>query len=161
MRRAIYPGTFDPITLGHIDIIERSSKLFDEVIILIMSNSEKKCLFTEEQRFQMLLESTKHLGNVKCDIGTGLTVNYAKKAEAQVLIRGIRAVQDYEYELATATANMWLDPNIETMFLLAKPNYSFLSSSSVKEMAKYQGDVSQLVSPFVANLLKEKFTSNK
>ncbi len=157
MKKAIYPGSFDPITKGHYDIIERSSKIFDEVIIVLMNNPGKQALFSVEERLEMIKQTCTSLHNVSFDIGEGLTVHYAKSKEANVMIRGIRAVQDYEYELRNATANMWLDPNIETCFFMAKPEYSFLSSSSVKEIASFGGDVSKFVNPFVIEKLQEKF----
>lgn len=157
MKIAIYPGSFDPITKGHLDIIERSAKIFDQVIVVIMRNERKKYLFSEKERLAMIREACQHLDNVICDAGEGLSVRYAKSKGACAMIRGIRAVQDYEYELQTATANMWLDPEIETCFFMAKPEYSFLSSSTVKEIASYQGDVDRFVDPYVEKKLKEKF----
>ncbi|MEG1066678.1 MAG: pantetheine-phosphate adenylyltransferase [Erysipelotrichaceae bacterium] len=157
IRKAIYPGTFDPITRGHLDIIERSSKLFDEVIVVIMDNPDKICLFSEEERLDMIKDACKNIENVRCCIGSGLSVDFATKCEAQVLIRGIRAVQDYEYELQTATANMWLNDQIETLFLLSKPNYSFLSSSSVKVIAQHNADVTKFVSDYVKDKLIKKY----
>lgn len=157
MKIAIYPGSFDPITKGHLDIIERSAKIFDQVIVVIMRNERKKYLFSEKERLAMIQEACQHLDNVICDAGEGLSVRYAKSKGACAMIRGIRAVQDYEYELQTATANMWLDHEIETCFFMAKPEYSFLSSSTVKEIASYQGDVDRFVDPYVEKKLKEKF----
>lgn len=157
MKIAIYPGSFDPITKGHLDIIERSAKIFDQVIVVIMRNERKKYLFSEKERLAMIREACQHLDNVICDAGEGLSVRYAKSKGACAMIRGIRAVQDYEYELQTATANMLLDPEIETCFFMAKPEYSFLSSSTVKEIASYQGDVDRFVDPYVEKKLKEKF----
>ena len=137
--KACYPGTFDPITNGHLDIIERASRLFDEVVVLIMFNPRKTCLF-----------------NVTVMIGSGLTVEFARKIGAAVIIRGIRAVSDYEYELGQATANMMLAHEIETAFLIAKPQYSFLSSSVCKEIALNGGDLLNLVPSQVEGPLKEK-----
>ncbi|MFV0381661.1 MAG: pantetheine-phosphate adenylyltransferase [Breznakia sp.] len=157
MRKAIYPGTFDPITKGHLDIIERAAKLFDEVIVVIMQNPVKKSLFEKEERLVMMKEVCAHIDNVVCDIGKGMSVVYAHEQKAQVMIRGIRAVVDYEYELQNATANMWIDGNIETCFLLSKPQFSFLSSSNIKEMASYGQDVSAFVDACVSAKLKEKY----
>lgn len=157
MSKAIYPGSFDPITKGHLDIIKRSAKIFDEVCVVIMNNETKHCLFSEEERLDMMQHSCKDLQNVTCKIGTGLSVKYARTIDASVIIRGIRAVQDYEYELQNATANMWLDDGIETCFFLSKPEYSFLSSSSVKEIARYKESVSKFVDPYVEDKLKERF----
>ncbi len=157
MKTAIYPGSFDPITKGHMDIITRSSKIFDQVIVVIMRNDKKAYLFSEEERLEMIAQACASLHNVTCVVGEGLSVKFAKQNNANVMIRGIRAVQDYEYELQSATANMWLDSSIETCFFMAKPEYSFLSSSSVKEIASYNEDVSRFVDPFVEQKLSEKF----
>lgn len=146
--KACYPGTFDPITLGHIDVIERASKMFDEVVVLIMYNPRKTCAFTEEERKQMIEESIQDLPNkdkISVMIGTGLTVEFAKSIGAGAMIRGIRAVSDYEYELQQATANLMLNDQIETLFYISRPDYSFLSSSVVKEIALNDGDISKLV----------------
>ena len=142
--KACYPGTFDPITKGHLDIIIRAASIFDEVVVLIMNNPRKKCVFSVEERKEMI-ERCINIPNVKVEIGEGLTVEYAKKINAKVIIRGIRAVSDYEYELQQATANLMLDEDIETLFFIAKPKYSFLSSSVVKE---------------IANIIVDKLTNN-
>ena len=159
--KACYPGTFDPITNGHLDIIERASRLFDEVVVLIMVNPRKTCLFNSEERKQMVIDSLKSIGNpqnVTVMIGSGLTVEFARKIGASVIIRGIRAVSDYEYELGQATANMMLAHEIEAAFLIAKPQYSFLSSSVCKEIALNGGDLLNLVPPQVEGPLKEKMS---
>ena len=143
--KVCYPGTFDPITKGHLDIIERASKQFNEVVVLIMANPKKVALFTAEERKDMIEKSIKGLNNVKVEIGSGLTVEYAKKCGASALLRGIRAVSDYENELSQATANMELDDSIETIFLIARPEYSFVSSSIVKEIALFDGDIEKFV----------------
>lgn len=157
MKVAIYPGSFDPITKGHLDIIKRSAKIFDQVLVVIMQNNQKNCLFSEAERLDMVKHACQAIPNVSCDIGSGLSVKYAESKNACVMIRGIRAIQDYEYELQTATANMWIDDEIETCFFMAKPEYSFLSSSSVKEIASYQEDVSRFVESYVAEKLIAKF----
>ena len=157
MRRAIIPGTFDPITKGHLDVIERSSKLFDEVIVVIMENSSKKALFTKEERIQMIEHEIAHLNHVKSFVGSGLTIETAKQLGACAMVRGIRATSDYEYEVSIGTANMMLNEDIETMFLLSKPEYSFVSSSMVKEIAYHQGDLKHFVSEFVEKKLQEKY----
>ncbi len=154
---AVYPGSFDPITLGHLDIIERSARIFDQIIVVIMDNSNKDCLFDREERLDMIKETCKHLDNVECLIGEGLSVDFAKKHNAVAMIRGMRAVADYEYEMQNASANMYINPDIETCFLLSKPKYSFYSSSTVKELAKYHQDVSIFVDEYVENKLKDKF----
>lgn len=156
MRKAIYPGTFDPITKGHLDIIERSSELFEEVFVVIMKNGAKKTLFDENERLDMIEKEVSHLKNVKVLIGNGLTIQFAKKLGCQVIIRGIRATSDYEYELQIATANMMLDGQIETLFMLSKPQYSFVSSSTVKEIASYGGELDKFVTPYIKEKLMEK-----
>ena len=152
--KAIYPGSFDPITIGHLDIIDRARELFDEVVIVIMGNDEKKGTFDDEERLEMVNECIKDMPNVTAVIGEGLTVEYARKLGANVMVRGIRAVTDYEYELQLATANMTLAPDIHTVFLVAKPQYSFLSSSTAKTIAKNHGDISAFVTPNVENRLR-------
>lgn len=145
--KVCYPGTFDPITKGHLDIIIRASKQFEEVVVLVMSNPNKKSLFTKEERKELIDLSLEEyqLSNVTVVIGEGLTVEKVKELGATALIRGIRAVSDYEYELIQATANMQLDASIETIFFIAQPKYSFLSSSIVKEIASYGKDISDFV----------------
>jgi pantetheine-phosphate adenylyltransferase len=157
MTRAIYPGSFDPITYGHLDIIQRASRLYDEVIVVIMPNDEKKALFSLTERTAMIEQTISGLKNVSVQVGEGLTVDYARKLKAGVLLRGIRAVSDYEYELQLATANMMRAPDIETVFLLSKPEYSFLSSSAVKTIAKNHGDVSNMVPKPVVLQLNVKY----
>ncbi len=160
-KTAIYPGTFDPITKGHIDVIQRSAAIFDEVIVVIMDNAAKQCLFTETERLLMIQDACREIPNVKTDVGTGLSVHYAKEHGAPIMIRGIREVLDYEYELKTATANMWLAPEIETMFLLSRSEFAFLSSSAVKEIAMYTDHLEEFVTPLTAKKLKEKFHSDQ
>ncbi|MEG0077821.1 pantetheine-phosphate adenylyltransferase [Anaerorhabdus sp.] len=145
MKIACYPGSFDPITNGHLDIIKRASKVFDEVYVTIMVNPKKKVTFDQQERKEMIEQCTKDLPNVKVVIGNGLTVDFATKLNATALIRGIRAVADYEYELQQATANMMLNENIETFFFVARPEYSFLSSSVAKEIAINGGDISKFI----------------
>lgn len=157
MRIAIYPGSFDPITKGHLDIIQRASTIFDKVIVVIMKNERKKYLFSEEERLDMIQHACAEMKNVQCEVGHGLTVRYAQEKNACAMIRGIRAVLDYEYELQTATANMWLDGNVETIFFLAKPEYSFISSSTVKEIASHKENVDMFVDAYTALKLKEKY----
>lgn len=157
MRKAIYPGTFDPVTNGHLDIILRASTLVNELEVVIMVNPNKQTTFTTEERVEMLKLVTKEIPNVSISAQTGLTVDYAHKAHANVLIRGIRAVMDYEYELQQATANMELAPDIETVFLLTRPKYSFLSSSVVKQIALNKGDLSLFVPASIKVYLEKKF----
>lgn len=157
MRIAIYPGSFDPITLGHLDIIERSSKLFDKVIVVIMDNSKKQGLFSKEERLTMIKEACSHMTNVECEIGSGLSVEYAKNKGACAMIRGMRAVADYEYEMKLSMTNMKLNKDIETIFLLSKPEHAFISSSMIKELVSYKQDVSGFVPRCVEMQLKQKF----
>ena len=157
MTKAMIPGSFDPITKGHVDIIERTSHLFDEVVVVIMENAVKKSLFTKEERVQMIQDEVSHLENVSVLVGSGLTVKMAKQLGANAMVRGIRATSDYEYEVSIATANMMLEKDVETMFLLSKPEYSFVSSSTVKEIAYYHGDLDKFVSKNIEEKLREKY----
>ncbi|BAZ86413.1 pantetheine-phosphate adenylyltransferase [Dolichospermum compactum] len=147
---AIYPGSFDPITLGHLDLIQRSSRLFERVIVAVLRNPNKMPLFTVEQRLEQIRLSTKHLPNVGVDSFDGLTVEYAQMQQAQVLLRGLRAVSDFEIELQMAHTNKTLSTQIETVFLATSNEYSFLSSSVVKEIARFGGSVDHLVPPQIA-----------
>lgn len=153
----MYPGSFDPITIGHLDLIERCSAKFEEVIVAIMINGSKSGTFTLEERLEMVQESIQHMPNVKVEVGEGLTIEFAQKLECDVLVRGIRAVMDYEYELQQATANRILCPHIETLFLVANPKYSYISSSVAKEIAKYGGAMDGFVTKNVARRLEEKY----
>ena len=157
--KACYPGTFDPITNGHLDIIERAAKIFDEVDVMLMVNPRKKCSFSVEERKQMIedcLAAKGNLKNVNVVIGSGLTVDFARERKCNAIIRGIRAVSDYEYELQQATANMMLGKEIETIFFIAKPQYSFLSSSVVKEIATNDGTIDTLVPNVILDRVNEK-----
>jgi pantetheine-phosphate adenylyltransferase len=147
---AIYPGSFDPITLGHLDLIRRSSRLFERVIVAVLRNPNKRPLFTVEQRLEQIRLATKHLPNVGVDSFDGLTVKYAQMQQAQVLLRGLRAVSDFEIELQMAHTNKTLSTQIETVFLATSNEYSFLSSSVVKEIARFGGSVDHLVPPHIA-----------
>ncbi|MBD2602947.1 pantetheine-phosphate adenylyltransferase [Scytonema hofmannii FACHB-248] len=147
---AIYPGSFDPITLGHLDLIQRGSRLFEKVIVAVLRNPNKMPLFSVQQRIEQIRLSTVHLPNVEVDSFDGLTVNYAQMQQAQVLIRGLRAVSDFEVELQMAHTNKTLSTQIETVFLATSNEYSFLSSSVVKEIARFGGSIDHLVPPHVA-----------
>ena len=158
MRKAIYPGTFDPITLGHLDIIKRASTLVDQLEVVIMRNPNKSNSdFSVEERLEMISSVIQEFNNVTVSAQTGLTVEYAKVSGASILIRGIRAVMDYEYELQQATANMVLAPTIETVFLLTRPQYSFLSSSVVKQIAQNKGDLTPFVPAKVKEFIEKKY----
>ncbi len=157
MKKAIYPGSFDPVTLGHLDVIERASKLFDHLIIAVLGNSAKTPLFSTEERVNMLKEVTKHIPNVEVERFGGLTVDFAKAHDAKAMVRGLRAVTDFEYELQIAQLNHVINPEIDTVFLTTDLKYAYLSSSSVKEVAAYGGDISQFVTPYVEAEVKKKF----
>ena len=154
---AIYPGSFDPITLGHIEIIERGAKLFDRVIVAVLSNPSKNPLFSVEKRLKQITECTQHLENVTVDSFIGLTVEYAKLHNAGVLLRGLRVLSDFEKELQMAHTNKTLNREIETVFLATNKEYSFLSSSIVKEIAQFGGDIEHLVSPNIARDMYQKY----
>ncbi|MBD2296226.1 pantetheine-phosphate adenylyltransferase [Anabaena sphaerica FACHB-251] len=157
---AIYPGSFDPITLGHLDLIQRGSRLFDEVIVAVLRNPNKMPLFTVQQRLEQIRLATKHLPNVEVDSFDGLTVNYAQMRQAQVVLRGLRAVSDFEIELQMAHTNKTLSTQIETVFLATSNEYSFLSSSVVKEIAKFGGSVNHLVPPHIALDIYQCYNQN-
>lgn len=155
---AVYPGSFDPITLGHLDIIERGARLFSEVIVAIAHNPQKKALFSVSQRIKQVQAATVHLKNVRVDAFDGLTVEYARSQQATVLLRGLRVLSDFEYELQMSHTNKSLWPEIETVFLTTSNEYSFLSSSLVKEIARFGGNVRHLVPATVAKDLEACFT---
>jgi pantetheine-phosphate adenylyltransferase len=158
MSTVIYPGSFDPLTCGHMDIIERSVRLFDRVTVAILTNPQKTPLFTAEERREIIQEIvTGRFQNVDIDIFNGLLVDYAKRKNAKAIIRGIRAVTDYEYEFQMALMNRRLEPQIETVFMMPAENFSFLSSSIVKEVARLGGSVTGLVPESVEQRLKERF----
>ncbi|GGE41166.1 phosphopantetheine adenylyltransferase [Pullulanibacillus camelliae] len=154
---ALYPGSFDPVTLGHLDIIKRGSKVFDRIIVAVLHNSSKSPLFSIEERVNLLKETTKHLANVEVDYFQGLMIDYARERQVNAVLRGLRAVSDFEFELQITSMNKKLDDSIETFFMMTSSEYSFLSSSIVKEIAKYHGKVTDLVPPEVEAALKQKF----
>jgi pantetheine-phosphate adenylyltransferase len=154
---AVCPGSFDPITYGHLDIIRRAAKVFDSVYVSVMNNSAKHPLFSVEERMNLIREVTKDLPNVKVDVHTGLLVDYAKSINANAIIRGLRAVSDFEYEMQITSMNRVLDEDLETFFIMTNSQFSFLSSSIVKEVAKYNGDISSLVPAVVEKALYKKF----
>lgn len=154
---AVCPGSFDPVTYGHLDIIRRGAKVFDKVYVVVLNNSSKKPLFSAEERVQLLEEVTKDLHNVVVDSYQGLLVDYAKSKHANAILRGLRAVSDFEYEMQITSMNRILNEQIETFFMMTNNQYSFLSSSIVKEVAKYNGNISELVPKVVEEALRKKF----
>ena len=158
MKSAIYPGSFDPVTYGHLDVIRRSANIFDELTVSVLSNVGRSALFSVEERVKMLEEATKDLSNVKVDSFSGLLINYAKQKNVHVVIRGLRAITDFEYELQIAQTNHKLSGGeLDTMFLTTSLEYAYLSSSSVKEIAYFEGDVTPCVPDFVAKELYRKY----
>ncbi|MDO5132053.1 MAG: pantetheine-phosphate adenylyltransferase [Eubacteriales bacterium] len=161
MKAAIYPGSFDPVTLGHLDIIERASRMFDEVTICVLDNKAKTPLFSVDERVRMLQKVCEHLPNVKVDSYYGLTVEYAKQIGAHVSIRGLRAVTDFEFELQLAQTNRMLsNDDLDTVFLTTSAKYSYLSSSGVREIAAFGGDISKCVTPYVEEQIWKKVRKN-
>ncbi|MBN2285364.1 MAG: pantetheine-phosphate adenylyltransferase [Tissierellales bacterium] len=159
--KVMYSGSFDPITKGHLDIIYRCSKKFDEVLVVVFENNSKKHIFTAEERKELVEKVTYNLENVKVDLAEGMLVEYARAHDIDVVIRGLRAVSDYEYELKVASMNNLLHNKLETLFMVASPNYSFISSSIVKEIAILKGDINQLVPKVVEEALIKKFREVK
>ena len=159
MVRAIYPGSFDPVTYGHLDVIKRASKIVDELIVGVLNNKSKTPLFSVENRVKMLNDAVSDLPNVKVMSFEGLLVDFAKKVDAQLIVRGLRAVTDFEYELQMSQTNQKLDPNIETMFLTTSIEYSYLSSTTVREIAAFGGDLTQFVPEAVALELEKKMNT--
>ncbi|MEF3279467.1 MAG: pantetheine-phosphate adenylyltransferase [Elusimicrobiota bacterium] len=155
-RIAIYPGSFDPLTYGHLDIIERSLEIFDKVIVSVFINHNKKPLFSLEERIDILKNVLRKYRNIEIDCFEGLLVNYLKRKKIKIIIRGLRAVSDLEYEFQYAAANRTLCPKIETIFFMPKLRYSYLSSSVVREIARFNGDISKMVPPYVVKKVKEK-----
>ena len=154
---AVCPGSFDPITYGHIDIIKRSAKVFDHVYIFVLNNSSKKPFFSVNERLELIREVTKDIKNISVSSYEGLLIDYAKSVNANAIIRGLRAVSDFEYEMQITSMNRVLSDDIETFFIMTNNQYSFLSSSIVKEVSKYDGDISELVPKIVNDALRAKF----
>lgn len=154
---AVCPGSFDPVTLGHLDIITRGAKVFDKVIVAVLNNRSKQPLFTVEERVELLKEVTKDLANVEVDSFHGLLIDYVKEKNASAIIKGLRAVSDFEYEMQMASINRKLDEDVETFFMMTNNNFSYLSSSIVKEIAKYNAPVADLVPDIIEKALKEKY----
>ena len=158
MHTAIYPGSFDPVTRGHLDIIERAAKTTDKLIVAVLNNGAKNSLFSVEERVKMLEEESKDIPNVEIRSFNGLLVEFAAQCDANVIIRGLRAITDFEYELQMSQTNRVLNHNIDTLFLTADLKYSYVSSSTVKEVARFGGDISSFVTPNIANYVMKKFT---
>lgn len=156
---AVCPGSFDPVTLGHLDIIKRGAKVFDKVYVVVLNNSSKSPLFTVEERKELIREVTAEIPNVEVDSFKGLLIDYAQNINANAILRGLRAVSDFEYEMQITSMNRKLNENIETLFMMTNNQYSFLSSSIVKEAAKYHGNIKDLVPLAVEEALRKKFQS--
>lgn len=156
-KHAIYPGSFDPITMGHVDVIERAAQMFDRVTVVIARNSKKTPLFDESERLEMATESLRHLPNVSVTVHDGLVVDFAEQAGASVIVRGLRAVTDFEYEFQIALMNRKLQPNVSTIFLMPHEKYTYLNSSIIRELGRYRRELTEFVPAIVAERLKEKF----
>lgn len=157
MRIGIYPGSFDPVTIGHLDIIRRSSKLVDKLVIGVLNNSKKQPVFSSKERKKMIEMVTKDLPNVEVETFNGLLVDFASMKKADVIFRGLRAVSDFEYELQIAQLNRNLNQEVDTVFLATSVEYAYLSSSSVREIAAYKGDISSLVPPELIDIVEDRF----
>jgi pantetheine-phosphate adenylyltransferase len=158
MRTVIYPGSFDPLTNGHLDVVQRAAKLFDRVIVAVAQNEGKNPLFSQAERLEMVNRSITHLANVEAEVFDGLLVNYVEQRGAQAIIRGLRAVSDFEFEFQLALMNRKLNERIETIFMMPKDTYTFLSSRIVKEIARLGGDISAFVPPPVREALLARLT---
>ena len=158
MKRAVYPGSFDPVTFGHLDVIKRAAEIFDVLIVSVLNNPGKTPLFSAEERVNILKEATKEIPNVRVDCFSGLLIDYARENNLHVAVRGLRAITDFEYELQLAQTNSKLSGGkMDTMFLATNLEYAYLSSSSVKEIASFGGDISQCVPDFVADMVYQKY----
>lgn len=156
MRIAVYPGSFDPITNGHLDVIRRASKLYDRLIVGVLDNTSKTPLFSSQERKEMIDTQIKDLSNVSCDVFSGLLVDFAKQKGASVIVKGLRTVADFEYEFQMALLNKALNPEYETVFMMTDSKYSYISSSMVKDVAKYKGELDGLIPPDVIKKIKDK-----
>ncbi len=157
MRKAIYPGSFDPVTKGHLDIIKRSSEIVEHLIVAVLDNPRKQAVFSLEERVEMLERSTTSFKNVTVDYFKGLLIDYAKLHKIGIIIKGLRAISDFEFEFQMALVNRKLNPGIETLFLMTNSKYSYLSSSIVKEIASFGGDICDLVPPEVYEIVRDKY----
>ncbi len=161
MKIAICPGSFDPVTKGHVDILERSSKLFDKVIAVVLVNPTKTPTFTTEERVEMIKRVTKHIPNLEVDSYTGLVADYAKMKNAHTLIKGLRAVTDFEYEFQQALTNKILNPDLETMFMMTNQKYMYLSSTIVRQIAAFDGDITEFVLPEIKDDILDRIKPKK
>ena len=161
MLRAVYPGSFDPVTYGHLDIIRRSARIADELVVGVLNNNAKMPLFSVEERVKMLKEVTDEFSNVKVVPFEGLLIDFARQVDADFVVRGLRAITDFEYELQMSQTNHKLEPEVETMFLTTSIEYSYLSSTTVKEVAAFGGDISQFVPEVVAAALEQKMNKRR
>ena len=161
MIRAIYPGSFDPVTNGHLDIMERGSQLFDEMIVAVSHNISKHCVFTIEERVQLIQQSASHLPNLRVEICSNLIADFARQQQSQVIVRGLRAVSDFEVEFKMALMNKHLNQELETVFLMTSQAYLFINSSLVREIASFHGDVSEFVPHCVVESLQKKYNMDK
>ena len=158
MKHAVYPGSFDPMTLGHLDVIERAAKMFDTLTVSVLNNMTKSPLFSVEERVKILEKATSHLDNVKIDSFSGLLIDYCAKKDVHIVVRGLRAITDFEYELQIAQTNRKLSKGqVDTIFLTTSLEYAYLSSSAVKEIASFHGDISQCVPEFLVDRIHEKY----
>ena len=161
MKRAVYPGSFDPVTKGHLDIIERAATIVDELVVGVLNNNVKTPLFSAEERVNMLIDVTIHIPNVRVEAFSGLSVEFVKKCNASFIVRGLRAVTDFEYELQMAQTNRSIDREVDTLFLTTALNYAYISSTIVKEVASYGGDISGFVPPSVVEQVYHKIEQKK
>ena len=159
MKRALTPGTFDPITSGHLDVIARASQLVDEVVVAVADSQKKGPLFTLEERVELVRQATAHLSNVRVEPFKGLLVDFAKELDATVVVKGLRAITDFEYEFQMTAMNYQLSPQLETLFIMSPPQYMYLSSSIVREISKMGGDIQQFVPPCVYEALRKKYAN--
>lgn len=157
MRVGIYPGSFDPITLGHLDVIERAARLVDKLIIGVLNNSAKNPLFSAEERVDMIKQVTGHIPNIRVEAFDGLLVDFAKEKNADIIVRGLRAVTDFEYEIQMAQTNSKISTTVDTIFLATNVKYAYLSSSIVREIAKYGGDISHFLPESIISLVYDKY----
>lgn len=161
MKRALTPGTFDPITSGHLDVITRAAQLFDEIIVAVAASERKKPLFTLEERVELARQATAHLPNVRIEPFSGLLVDFAREMDAEVVVKGLRAITDFEYEFQQTALNYELDPELETVFIMSPPQYMYLSSSIVREIASMHGELDRFVPACVKEALVKKFDGAK